>query len=251
MPTGPYPAAPSVAELVQMATITLTDVSRSADDGTRILTGLSLSIADGELVVIVGPSGSGKTSIIRAIAGLDSIDGGSVHFDMEDMTGVEVQARDVGIVFQSNALFPTHTARANVGFPLKVRSLNAATIKKRVDAEARALGIEQIMDRWPKQLSAGHQQLVQIARALVRVPNVLLLDEPMANLDQPTRKRLRQDLKDLQRGYGVTTVYATNDPVEPPATKTPSLGNGYVTCLNMAGASGPKHKRTHAPSKLQ
>jgi ABC-type sugar transport system ATPase subunit len=92
--------------------------------------------------------------------------------------------------------------------------MDKVSIRKRVDAEARALGIEQFMERWPRQLSAGHQQLVQIARALVRVPKVLLLDEPMANLDQPTRKRLRQDLKELQRGYGVTTVYATNDPVE-------------------------------------
>lgn len=197
-----------------MATVTLSEVDRTASDGTRILNSLSLAVADGELMVIVGPSGSGKTSVIRAIAGLDEIDSGSVLFGSEDMTKAEVRDRDVGIVFQSHALFPTYSARNNVGFPLKVRALDTASIRKRVDAEARALGIESIMERWPSQLSAGHQQLVQIARALVRVPNVLLLDEPMANLDQPTRKRLRQDLKELQRGYGVTTVYATNDPAE-------------------------------------
>lgn len=197
-----------------MATVTLSEVDRTANDGTRILDSLSLAVADGELMVIVGPSGSGKTSVIRAIAGLDEIDSGAVLFGGEDMTKVDVRHRDVGIVFQSHALFPTHSARDNVGFPLKIRSMDAASISKRVNAEARALGIESIMDRWPRQLSAGHQQLVQIARALVRVPNVLLLDEPMANLDQPTRKRLREDLKELQRGYGVTTVYATNDPAE-------------------------------------
>lgn len=197
-----------------MAAVTLSDVNRITGDGTRILSNLSLTVADGELMVIVGPSGSGKTSVIRAIAGLDDIDRGSVYFGTEDVTKTDVRDRDVGIVFQSHALFPTHSARDNVGFPLKVRAMDAASIRKRVDAEARALGIEQIMDRWPTQLSAGHQQLVQIARALVRVPNVLLLDEPMANLDMPTRKRLREDLRELQRGYGVTTVYATNDPSE-------------------------------------
>ncbi len=197
-----------------MATVTLSAVDRIAPDGTRILDSMSLTVADGELMVIVGPSGSGKTSIIRAIAGLDPIDRGAVLFDTDDVTKVEVRRRDVGIVFQSHALFPTYSARDNVAFPLKVRSMDAASIRKRVDAEARALGIEGVMDRWPRHLSAGHQQLVQIARALVRVPNVLLLDEPMANLDQPTRKRLREDLKELQRGYGVTTIYVTNDPVE-------------------------------------
>lgn len=197
-----------------MAAITLSSVDRVAEDGTRILSDMSFRVDDGEMLVVVGPSGSGKSSIIRAVAGLDPLSGGSVLFDSQDMTKVDVRNRDVGIVFQSHALFPTHSARDNVGFPLKIRSMDRATVRKRVDAEARALGIESIMDRWPRQLSAGHQQLVQIARALVRVPSVLLLDEPMANLDQPTRKRLREDLRELQRGYGVTTIYATNDPVE-------------------------------------
>lgn len=197
-----------------MASVTLSAVDRVAADGTQMLRDLSLRVNDGELMVIVGPSGSGKTSLIRVIAGLDDVTSGAVLFGDEDVTAVDVRDRDVGIVFQESALFPTYSARSNVGFPLKIRSMNAAAIRKRVDAEARALGIEAIMERWPRQLSAGHQQLVQIARALVRVPNVLLLDEPMANLDLPTRKRLRNDLKELQRGYGVTTVYATNDPGE-------------------------------------
>lgn len=197
-----------------MASVTLSEAERVTADGTRVLSDLTLRIEDGELMVIVGPSGSGKTSIVRAIAGLDELTSGGVLFGDEDVTKVDVRDRDVGIVFQENTLFPTYSARGNVGFPLKIRSMNAAAIRKRVDAEARALGIETIMERWPRQLSAGHQQLVQIARAMVRVPNVLLLDEPMANLDLPTRKRLRQDLKELQRGYGVTTIYATNDPAE-------------------------------------
>jgi multiple sugar transport system ATP-binding protein len=197
-----------------LAAITLNGVSLKTKEGVTILDHVSFHVAEGELVVIVGPSGSGKTSIIRAIAGLDEVSSGGVLFDDEDFTTVKTAERDVGIVFQEHALFPTQTARGNVGFPLKVRSMGSDDIRKRVDAEARALGIEHIMERWPKQLSAGHQQLVQMARAMVRVPNVLLLDEPMAHLDMPTRKRLRRDFKELQRGYGVTTVYATNDPAE-------------------------------------
>ncbi len=197
-----------------MATITLDGVSRKTEEGVTILDDVSFHVAEGELVVVVGPSGSGKTSIIRIIAGLDKLSSGAVFFDDVDFTAVDTSERDVGIVFQEHALFPTHTARGNVGFPLKIRSMKTDDIRKRVDAEARALGIEHIMERGPKQLSAGHQQLVQMARAMVRVPNVLLLDEPMAHLDMPTRKRLRRDFKELQRGYGVTTVYATNDPAE-------------------------------------
>lgn len=197
-----------------MAAVTLAGVDWIAPDGTRVLNDLTLRVAEGELLVLVGPSGAGKTSIIRAIAGLEEITAGGVYFDDEDVTKVNVADRDIGIVFQSHALFPTYTARQNVSFPLKIRSVGTEMIRTRVNAEARALGIQNIMERWPRQLSAGHQQLVQIARAMVRVPNVLLLDEPMANLDLPTRKRLRHDLRELQRGYGVTTIYATNDPTE-------------------------------------
>lgn len=196
-----------------VATITLSSVSRTVGE-TTLLDDVSLRIDEGELMVIVGPSGSGKTSLIRAVAGLDAIDSGSVLFDDEDVTKVAVAERDVGIVFQENTLFPTHTARGNVGFPLRIRSMRRDEIKNRVEAEARSLRIETVLERWPKQLSAGHAQLVQLARAMVRVPRVLLLDEPMANLDMPTRRRLRQELRELQRGYGVTTIYATNDPAE-------------------------------------
>ena len=196
-----------------MATISLAAVRRVVDD-TTLLDDVSLQVAQGELLVVVGPSGSGKTSLIRAVAGLDEITSGSVFFDDEDVTKVKVADRDIGIVFQANTLFPTHTAGANVGFPLRIRGMRRDVINKRINAEARSLGIEHVLDRWPRQLSAGHAQLVQIARAMVRVPSVLLLDEPMAHLDTPTRHRLREELRELQRGYGVTTIYATNDPSE-------------------------------------
>ena len=131
-----------------------------------------------------------------------------------DVTHQKTGDRDVGMVFESDALFPTYTARGNVGFPLKVRSMPKSEIDNRVIAESRAMGIDAILDRWPSQLSAGHRRLVQIARAMVRAPNVFLLDEPLATVDPPTRARLRRDLREMQSGYGVTTLYATNDPDE-------------------------------------
>ncbi len=197
-----------------MAAVALESVTVDAADGARLLTEVSFEVAQGELVVIVGPSGSGKSSTIRAVAGLERVVSGAVRFDGVDMTHVEVRDRDVGIVFQEHALFPTHTAKRNVGFPLRIRKYGKAEIDKRVMAEARAIGIAHVLERWPRELSVGHQQLVQIARALVRVPNVLLLDEPMAHLDPPLRRRLRLDIMELQRGYGVTTIHATNDPGE-------------------------------------
>ncbi|MEE9414627.1 MAG: ABC transporter ATP-binding protein, partial [Acidimicrobiales bacterium] len=196
-----------------MAAITLTAINRRSA-GTRILDDVSLRVESGELMVIVGPSGSGKTSLIRAIAGLDELSSGSVFFDDDEVTHIPVAERDVGLIFAENALFPTHSVRNNIAMSLWARSVNRKQVDERVDAEARALDISAIIDRWPNELSTGHQQLVQIARAMVRVPRVLLLDEPMAHLDLPTRKRLRAELRQLQRGYGVTTVLATNDPAD-------------------------------------
>jgi ABC-type sugar transport system ATPase subunit len=219
-----------------VAAITLTSVSRVAA-GATLLNNVSLHVAQGELVVLVGPSGAGKTSLIRAVAGLDKIDSGSVFFDEEDVTGVEVAKRDVGIVFESNTLFPRHNVRRNISFPLRIRSMRRDVINTRVTAEARSLGIEEVLERWPSELSAGHAQLAQIARAMVRVPRVLLLDEPMAHLDTPNRVRLRRELRELQRGYGVTTIYATNDPAEAVfmADRMVALENGSIQQIGEPG----------------
>lgn len=197
-----------------MTRLALEAVTTTAADGTVLLRDVTFTAEPGELIVLVGPSGSGKSSVIRSIAGLERVTAGRIRFDGQDVTELPTRERDVGIVFQSQALFPSQRAAANVGFPLRIRKISREETTNRVLAEARSLGIEHILDRWPPELSAGHQQLVQIARALVRVPNVLLLDEPMAHLDLPMRTRLRRDLKELQRGYGVTTVHATNDPDE-------------------------------------
>ncbi len=196
-----------------MAAVLLDSVGLVTADESTILDDLSLEVLDGELMVLIGGSGSGKTSTIRAIAGLELVSSGSIWFDEADVTEVPVSERDVGMVFQDTtaALFPKFSARKNVSFGLRLRKVKEPTVRDRVAAEARALGITNIMERWPSELSAGHKQLVQIARAMVRVPKVLLLDEPMAHVDEPTRVRLRRDLKELQTGYGLTTILATND----------------------------------------
>ena len=179
--------------------------------GTTRLSEVSMSIDDGALVAVVGGSGSGKTSLLRAVAGLDQIDRGEIRLDGRDVTRATPGERDVGMVFQTPALLGHLSARRNVSFPLDVRHMASSEIFQRVDAEARALHIEQLMNRRPATLSAGEQQMVQIARALVRVPNVLLLDEPFASLDEQLRRRLRAEFAMLQSGYGVTTLMTTND----------------------------------------
>ncbi len=196
-----------------MASITLESVTRR-QGREQILTDLDLHIADGESVAILGRSGSGKSSVLRAIAGLDPIITGRVLFDDVDVTELPVAERDVAMAFQDNTLFPRLSVRRNVAFPLTLRKRPVREVTDRVEAESRALDIEHILERFPGQLSEGHQQLAQIARVLVRVPRVFLLDEPLARLDPPTRVRVRNEIKLLQSGYGVTMLWATNDPTE-------------------------------------
>ena len=193
-----------------MASVDLDHVTVRSGHTTR-LSDVTLSIGDGAFVGIVGASGSGKTSLIRAIAGLDPIAQGRVRLDGHDVTRATPGDREVGMVFQSPALIGHLSARRNVSFPLDMRRIDSQEIRQRVDAEVRALQIEHLMDRERSTLSVGEQQMVQIARALVRVPTVLLLDEPFASLDDRLRARMRAEVAMLQSGYGVTTLMATND----------------------------------------
>ena len=182
--------------------------------GTTALHAVDLDIADGEFVAVIGPSGSGKTSLLRAIAGLAAVERGRVLIGGRDTTGVAPGERDVAMVFQQGALLPRRSVRRNISFPLELRHHPEAEIGQRVDAEVRALHIEALLERDPAQLAVGESQLVQIARSMVRVPRVLLLDEPFAHLDEHVRATMRAELGVLQRGYGVTTVMATNDGVD-------------------------------------
>ena len=196
-----------------MPDLRLEDVTVRAD-GSFLLEGVSLAVDDGGFVGVVGGSGAGKTTLLRAIAGLDSLAAGSVRIGRRDVTTAEPGDRDLAIVFQHPSLFGHLSVRRNVSFPLDVRREHVEEIRRRVDAEARALHIEELLLRNPAELSVGEQQMVQIARALVRVPKVLLLDEPFAALDEPLRRRMRSEIAVLQAGYGVTTVMTTNDPLD-------------------------------------
>lgn len=173
-----------------------------------------LEVTDGELLVVLGPSGAGKSMLLRVIAGLEQPATGRVSFDGVDMSDVDTAHRGIAMVFQDHALYPFYSVRNNVAFPLRIRGVPAEEINSRVEAEARVLEIEHLLERMPNELGAGHQQLTQAARALVRVPQVFLMDEPLSRLDAHLRTQMRQELRLLQRGYGVTTVFVTNEPEE-------------------------------------
>ena len=196
-----------------MASVELLGVS--VLDGTaRRLDTVTVGVPDGAFVGVVGGSGSGKTTLLRVIAGLERVVSGAVWIGGTDVTRSTPGERDIGMVFQEPALIGHLSVRRNVSFPLDVRRRDIEEIRVRVDAEARALHIERLLQRDPRQLSHGEQQMVQIARALVRVPRVLLLDEPFTSLDEHLRHRLRAEIGMLQAGYGVTTVMTTNDPLD-------------------------------------
>ncbi len=193
-----------------MATITLEDV-KVVRGSTLVLDVNRLEIGDGELLVVLGPSGAGKSMLLRSIAGLEQLSSGRIRFDGVDVAAVETAERGVAMVFQDQSLYPFMDVRENVGFPLKLRGTPREEIDSRVEAEARVLEIQHLLSRRPGELGAGHQQLVQAARALVRVPEVFLMDEPLARLDAHLRVQMRQEFRLLQQGYGVTTVFVTND----------------------------------------
>jgi ABC-type sugar transport system ATPase subunit len=193
-----------------MASVTFQNVSLEFG-ADRVVDDVSLDVRDGELLAIVGSSGAGKSSLLRIAAGLEAPTSGTVLIDDWSMADVPTAKRNVAMVFQDNVLYPFKTVRQNVSFPLEIAHEDADEIERRVNAEARVLAIEQLLDSMPARLSAGHQQLAQAARAMVRVPDVFLMDEPMARLDQHLRGKMRREFRLLQQGYGVTTLFVTND----------------------------------------
>ena len=215
-----------------MASITFEQVALALD-GQVQLSGVDAHIDDGEVVAIIGPSGSGKSTLLRSIAGLVPLAAGRLVIGDRDVSRSQPSERDVAMVFQEPSLLPRRTGRGNVQFPLELRRETLESIRQRVDAEARAMHIEHLLEKWPDTMSRGEAQLVQIARALVRVPSVLLLDEPFAALDEHRRAAMRSELRVLQEGYGVTTVIATNDPADAAALA------GRVIALEPGAPEGP------------
>ena len=175
---------------------------------------LTVSINDSEFIALLGPSGCGKTTTLLIVAGIYKPTKGRVYFDEEDITDLPPKDRNIGMVFQSYALYPHMNVYNNIAFPLKLKKMPENEISKRVKEVARMLKIEELLERKPAQLSGGQQQRVALARALVKRPQVLLLDEPLSNLDALLRVYMRAEIKRLQNELGITTIYVTHDQVE-------------------------------------
>ncbi len=182
--------------------------------GHEVIRHLDLDIPYGEFLVLLGPSGCGKSTLLHSIAGLNPVTGGRIHIGERDMTRAEPSERGVGMVFQSYALYPHMSVRDNLAFPLKMAGLPKAEIASRVERAAAMLQLEPLLQRRPAQLSGGQRQRVAIGRAVVREARVLLLDEPLSNLDAKLRTELRRELKLLHARLGNTMIYVTHDQVE-------------------------------------
>ncbi len=193
--------------------VRLTDVVKRFKS-VEALSGVSLTIADGEFFTLLGPSGCGKTTTLRIIAGFYDPDGGTVFFDDVVMNGVPPAERGIGIVFQNYALWPHMTAFENVAYGLRIQRVPAADIDRRAAATIHQVGLKGLEHRMPGQLSGGQQQRVAVARALVLNPRVLLLDEPLSNLDAKVRAHLRSEIRRLQQDLRITTIYVTHDQEE-------------------------------------
>ena len=196
-----------------MSRISIKDAVKRYGNNT-VIPDLTLEIGDGELFTLLGPSGCGKTTLLRMIAGFNSIEGGDICFNEKRINDMDPSKRNIGMVFQNYAIFPNLSVRENVAFGLKNRKLDKADIKKKTDEFLNLMQIMQYADRMPNQLSGGQQQRIALARALVISPDVLLMDEPLSNLDAKLRVEMRSVIRHTQKNVGITTVYVTHDQEE-------------------------------------
>lgn len=194
--------------------LVLQNIFKEYDGNKKVINDVSLSISDGEFVVIVGPSGCGKTTLLNIIAGLIPHDSGSIYIDGNLCNNVEPQKRNIAMVFQNYALYPTMTVYDNIAFPLKNRHLKKESIKQQVKDISNLLHISDILEKKPSQISGGQKQRVAIGRALIRTPKLLLMDEPLSNLDASLRNEMRKELKSLHNRIKSTIIYVTHDQVE-------------------------------------
>ncbi len=193
--------------------INIENVVKKYGDVT-IIPDLSVQIKNGEFFTLLGPSGCGKTTLLRMIAGFNSIEGGEIKFDDKVINQISAHKRNIGMVFQNYAIFPHLTVRQNVEYGLKIRRINKQEMKKKVDEILEVVKISDYQDRLPERLSGGQQQRVALARAIVIHPNVLLMDEPLSNLDAKLRIEMRSAIREVQKKVGITTVYVTHDQEE-------------------------------------
>jgi multiple sugar transport system ATP-binding protein len=198
-----------------MATVRLEQiVKRYAPDQAPTIDGVNLTVADGEFFILLGPSGCGKSTLLRTIAGLEQVSSGQVHIGERRVDRLPAKERDLAMVFQSYALYPHMTVRDNLAFGLKMRGTSREEIARRIAEAAPILGLDELLDRLPKQLSGGQRQRVALGRAIVRDPQVFLLDEPLSNLDAKLRGKMRVELKRLHQRLAATMIYVTHDQTE-------------------------------------
>ena len=197
-----------------MSTVTLDKLTKIYPNGFQAITDLSLTLEDGEFLVLVGPSGCGKSTALRMIAGLEDISSGELFVGDRRLNEVPPKDRDIAMVFQSYALYPQMTVAENIGFPLKLRKVTKRERQEQVLQAAEILELTEQLDKRPAQLSGGQRQRVAMGRAIVRRPALFLMDEPLSNLDAKLRVQMRADIAGIQRELGVTTFYVTHDQVE-------------------------------------
>ncbi|MCW4631144.1 MULTISPECIES: ABC transporter ATP-binding protein [Marinomonas] len=196
-----------------MATVRLKNIHKEFN-GVKILKGIDLDVNDGEFCVFVGPSGCGKSTLLRIISGLEDATSGTIEIGGKDVTKSDPIDRGIAMVFQSYALYPHLTVRDNIGFGLSLAKRPKNEIRERVDAAAKMLQLESLLDRKPKDLSGGQRQRVAIGRAIVREPEVFLFDEPLSNLDAALRSKMRIELTELHATLNATMIYVTHDQIE-------------------------------------
>ncbi|MFT7596006.1 MAG: multiple sugar transport system ATP-binding protein [Paracoccaceae bacterium] len=196
-----------------MAEVTIRDLQKSYG-AVRVMHGVDVDIGDGQFVVLVGPSGCGKSTLLRMIAGLEEVTGGTIQIGDRVVNNLPPSERDIAMVFQNYALYPHKTVASNMAFSLRMRRMDKAEIKSRVDRAAEILGLTDYLDRYPRALSGGQRQRVAMGRAIVRDPQVFLFDEPLSNLDAKLRVQMRAEIRELHQRLGTTTVYVTHDQIE-------------------------------------
>jgi len=197
-----------------MAPVIFDAVSKDYGAGSLAVSALSLSVDDGEFVVLVGPSGCGKTTALRMVAGLEEVSEGEIRVDGRVVNHLDPGKRDIAMVFQNFALYPHMSVFENIAFPLRSQRVGRGEIRERVERTARILGLSELLHRKPRTLSGGERQRTAMGRAVVREPQVFLMDEPLSNLDAKLRVQMRNEIADLQARLGVTTIFVTHDQVE-------------------------------------